>query len=292
MLLGIKGYDTSAQVAFDPALSALLDRPVNLRAVVEADLARHRALMKRFPQALSAINEVSFDLRRLGRYDEDIAFLTAAIPGLENPGTFDDVNEKVAWFWNALGYGYYMTGKYDAMRAAFTKGIQPNRDGSPNVDVIINFAEYQVAFNRPKDALATLAPINRASDVSASGLLQVYRVHGCAEAALGHLDAARADLAYALAHEKDDPSTVTKLELCVGDEDAAAASYVRRLNDRNPSIRQSAIFALADFDPPDQRAPRSPSADREDRVRKRSDVVAALRATAGSLPRIHLQFEP
>ena len=74
MLAGIKGYDTMAQVAFDPRLSALLERPVDLRAVVEADLARHRALLDRYPRALSAINEVSFDLRRLGRYDEDVAF--------------------------------------------------------------------------------------------------------------------------------------------------------------------------------------------------------------------------
>jgi len=185
-----------------------------------------------------------------------------------------------------------MTGKYDAMVAALTKGIQPNRDGWPNVDVVMNFAGYQIDFNRPKDALATLSPLSSGSGLSSSGLMQFHRVHGCAEAELGHLDATRADLAYALAHEKDDPSAVTILALCVGDEDAAAASFIRRLNDQNPSTRQEAIFAVADFDAADPRAPRSPFADRTDRVRKRPDVVAALRDTVGSVPRVHVQFEP
>lgn len=44
--------------------------------------------------------------------------------------------------------------------------------------------------------------------------------------------AARADLAYAQAHEKDNVLRLAELELCVGDEDAAAASNIRRLQAR------------------------------------------------------------
>ena len=60
------------------------------------------------------------------------------------------------------------------------------------------------------------------------GLMQIRSIRGCAYAALGELDKARADLAYAIAHEKDDPATVTALDLCVGDEEGAAASYINQ----------------------------------------------------------------
>jgi len=288
----IQGYDSMAQVAFDPALRALLGHPVDLRAVAEADLVRHRALLDRYPQALSAIVVVSFDLRRLGRYDEDIAFLTAAIPAVAKPSDFDDADEMVPWFWNALGYGYYMTGKYDAMVAAFARGNWPNKAGLPNVELSLNLAEYQVDFNRPKDALATLAPFNGGIGMTPPGLMRFHLLHGCAQAELGDLAAARADLAYAQAHEKDNARRLAELELCVGEEDAAAASYIRQLQDTNRLTRQSAIIALADYDPPDPRAPKSPFADREERVRKRADVDAALRAAVGGPVRVRLQVEP
>ena len=291
MVSDIKGYETMAQVAFDPGLSALLGGPVDLRAVVEADLARHRALSAHYSRALSAITEVSFDLRRLGRYDEDIAFLTAAIPDVEKPGSFGDGDDKLPWFWNALAYGYFMTGKYDAMVAALKKGNRPNKDGSPNGDLVLNLAGYQVDFDRPKDALATLDTLSGVPGITPGGSMRFHLSHGCAAAELADLKGARADLAYALAHEKDDPATVTGLELCVGDDDAAAASYIRRLKDTNHETRKNAILALADYDSLDPRAPKSPFADREKRVRKRPDVVAALRAVGGPV-RIHLQVEP
>ena len=288
----IHGYDSMAQVAFDPALRALLAHPVDLRAVAEADLVRHRALLDRYPRSLSATVIASFDLRRLGRYDEYIAFLTAAIPAVEKPRDFDDADEMVPWFWNALGYGYYMTGKYDAMVAAFAKGNWPDKAGLPNAELSVNLAEAQVDFNRPKDALATLAPFAAGKGLTPQGQMRFHLLHGCAQVELGDMAAARADLAYAQAHETDNALRLAELELCLGDEDAAAASYVRQLQDKNRLTRQSAIIALADYDPPDPRAPKSPFADRDARVRKRADVAAALQAAIGGPARVHLQVEP
>ena len=106
------------------------------------------------------------------------------------------------------------------------------------------------------------------------------------------LAAARADLAYALAHEKDNALLVAGLELCGGDEDAAAASYIGQLQGTNRETRQRAIIALAEHDPPDPRAPKSPLAEREERVSKRADDAAAMSAATGGPVRIHLLVEP
>jgi len=289
MIAGLQGYSALVEVAFDPDLLALNGKPVDFRAVVEADLARHRAMLDRYPHALGVIDAIALDLHRLGRDDEVVTLLNATQPRLDTPGAFDDLAEKLPWFWNALAYAYLATGKYDAMVDAFSKGGKLKEGGLPNVSQIINLAQQQLVFGHAEEALATLDRMGEKPDASPYGLMQVRVVRGCAYAALGQLDKARVDLAYATAHEKDDPSTVSTLELCVGDEDAAAASYIRRL--AKPDDRRGAMLELADYDAPDPRAPRSPFADRFDRVRKRADVVAAIRAAGGPV-RLHLQTDP
>lgn len=289
MIVDVEGYEAMTEVAFDPGLLALRGRPVDFRAVVEADLARHRAMLDRYPRSLALVNAESMDLHRLGRNDETIALLKATEPRIATPEAFDDIEEKSPWFWNALGYAYLATGKYDEMVDAFTKGGRLKENGVPNVSQIINLADQQIVFGRAKEALATLDRMDASPDASPYGLMQVRLVRGCAYAELGQLDKARADLAYAVARESDDPSTVTALDLCVGDEDAAAASYVRRL--AAPVSRRSAMMDLADYDAPDPRMPKSPFAAAADRVRKRPEVVAAIRGAGGPV-RIHLQANP
>jgi tetratricopeptide (TPR) repeat protein len=289
MAADLEGYQAMMEVAFDPGLRALRDRPVDFLAAVEADLARHRAMLDRYPHALSVINAEAMDLYRLGRNDDAIALLNATKPHLATPDAFDDLERMLPWFWNALGYAYLATGKYDEMVDSFAKGGQLKENGAPNVSQMINLADQQVVFGRAKEALATLDRMGAAPDASPYGLMQVRIVRGCAYAELGQVDKARADLSYAMAHESDDPATVTALDLCLGDEDAAAASYVRRL--AAPVSRRIAMMELADYDTPDPRTPKSPFAARADRVQKRPEVVAAIRAAGGPV-RIHLQANP
>jgi len=289
MIADLDGYGAMSEIAFDPGMRALYGKPVDFRAVVEADLARHRAMLDRYPRALAVIDAIALDLHRLGRDDETIVLLKAALPRVATADAFDDAEEKLPWFWNALAYAYLSSGNYDAMVDAFSQGGKLKEGGLPNVSQVINLAQQQLVFGHPKEALATLGLLGAPSDASPYGLMQVRGVGGCAYAALGQLDKARAELAYAVAHENDDPTTVSALELCVGDEDAAAASYIRQLARTND--RRSAMVALADYDAPDPRTPKSPFADRFDRVRKRPDVVAAIRAAGGPL-RIHLRADP
>lgn len=287
---GLQGFRALSDVAFDRDLLALRDKPIDLHAAVENDLVRHRAMVVRYPRWLGAINAVAVDLFRLGRNDESIALLKATLSRLNSNDAFDDQSEALPWFWNAMAYSYEATGQYDAMVAAFAKGAAaPEEGGTSNVSQFINLAANQVEFGRGKEALATLAKMGDKPQASPYGLMQIRIVRGCAQAALGQIDKARAELDYAVAHPDDDPAAVTSLSLCVGDLDRAAASYVARLG--NADTRLLAVLELAEYDPRDPRAPVGPAEPALDQVRKRSDIVAAVRAAGGPF-RIHLQRDP
>lgn len=284
---GLQGFDALSDVALDPALLALRGAPVDLRAAVENDLARHRAMAVRYPRWLGAINAVAIDLHRLGRDEETIALLKATMPQLDAEDMFDDRADALPWFWNALAYAYEATGQYDAMVDAFAKGAAVPEGGmSSNVSQAINLAAKQLTFGHARDAIATLARMGEKPDVSPYGMMQIRIVRGCALASLGELDKARADVAAAVANPDDDPAAITALKLCVGDENGAAASYIARLG--NPDTRRIAMLDLADYDARDRRAPVGPFDAALNRVRKRPDIVAAMRAAGGPL-RIRLQ---
>jgi tetratricopeptide (TPR) repeat protein len=244
---GLRGFRALSKVALDPELAALRGSTIDLRAAMESDLVRHREMMTKYPRWLGAINAAADDLQRLGRADEAIALLEAVVPRL-GTDTFDDRADALPWFWNALAYAYESVGKYDEMVASFVKGAAQPEDGMGNVSQPINLAAAQIDFGRAGDALATLKSMGEKPAASAYGLMQIRIVRGCANAALGRLDAARADLAYAVANPKDDPAAIGALKLCVGDEAGAAASYVVRLAD--PDTREAALLDLPDYDPP------------------------------------------
>lgn len=285
LIVNLQGYNAMMEVAFDPALLALHGKPVDFRGVVESDLTRHRAMVDRFPKSLAAVNAVASDLNRLGRYDEAIVLLKATLPRAATSGTFDDDQARLPWTWDALADAYGATGKYDAMVDANTQGVKAQGDERPNVSQTINLAGRQYGFGRTTEALATLEQLGPKPDLSPFGAMQVLEIRGCANAVLGNLDKARAVLGDAIAHERDDPPVVTSLYLCVGDEDGAAASLVRRLAD--PESRRAAMLSVADYDDSDPRAPPSPFIEASKRIIERPEVAKAIRAAGGRV-RIHL----
>lgn len=285
LLADLQGYNAMIEVAFDPALLALRGKPVDFRAVVEADLKRHRAMIERYPKSLAAINAVARDLNMLGRSDEAIVLLKATVTRAAVPDTFDDDQVRLRWTWDALADAYTTAGKYDETIDAYNHSVQGQVGTLLNVDQAINLAGRQYGFGHAAEAIATLDRMGEKPDLSPYGAMLVRKIRGCANAVLGRLDKARAELAEALVHERDAPPVITELELCVGDENAAAASLVRRL--ANPESRREAMLAVADYDASDPRSPKGPFSAAYDRVLKRPEVVSAIRAAGGQV-RIHL----
>ena len=243
LLRDVTGLSPALGLNFTPTLRALHPEPIDLRAVVEADLVRHRAIADIHPDSLRAINAVALDLRRLGRAREAIASLEANRASVEKRA-FADQDEGLPWWWDGLAQSYAAVGDYDAAVRAFRGGAAVAERGGTNVSQVINFAELELSYGHYAAVLSGLATFDRPGiTASPFGMMQVYGDRGCAMALSGDSVGAAKAAAWAIAHEADDPKVVTTLALCRGDADAAAASYLRRL--ANPKWQLRALLELA-----------------------------------------------
>lgn len=275
------------QASVDPRLRSFLPADLDLRAATEAMLAADRDEMGRHPDRLDPVLNAAGDLRELGRPQESLDLLASVAGRIGDPAAFTDRDRKLVWWWDSMGRSNAALGKYDEAIAAFRKGAALQEDGMPNVSQVINLADAQIDFGRAEDALKTLAafddPKRRGSPY---GEMQLRFARGCASFLAGHKAEAAADLAYARAHEKDDPETVSSLLLCMGDMDGAAAVVVRRLDD--PEQRVGALLELSDYDNPPVALPPNPVASGRKALKERPDVKSAI-ARAGGIRRFHVR---
>lgn len=271
---------------FDPRLRALLPPDLDLRAAAERALANDRELMARHPDLLAPMSNVVTDLHRLGRAEEALMLLQAVEKQVEDENGFSDREEMLPWYWDSVGRSYVLLGRYEDAVGAFRRGGTLAEGGALNVSQIINLAVVQLRFGQPAEALKTLAVFeDPARKLSGYGHMAMRNVRGCAHAALGNKSGAEADLAYAVAHEKDSVGTLMSLYLCMGRIDEAAAVLIRRLDD--PERRSGALQRLAEYEAPRIKIPLDPAEARMPDLKARDDVQAAI-ARAGGIPRIPL----
>lgn len=271
----------------DPALRALLPPSFDLRAAVEADLARALSDGQARPRHIAPLYRAAQDLRLLGRFDEALATLLRAeqMPG--GAAGAADAGENLNWWRDSLAETYYFLDRYDDMVAAYRLAIAAGEQGVANVSQTINLAGTQTDMGRHQAALDTLAGLDLRL-LSPYGQFAARRVHGCAAFALGQTATAEADLAYLLEHRADmalNATMIARLHLCRGDLDTAAAEYIRLLDD--PETRTDALSGLADSDPPPAHIQAAADRQGQRQLIARPDVQAAI-ARAGGVPRIPL----
>ena len=270
-----------ARAMLDPRLRALVPASADVRAAAETSLARHRQEIGRYPDRLGPLIAAAADLRMLGRPAEAVDLLETARARIGDKQAFTDRDKLLNWWWQGLASGHTRLGHYEPAMAAYRVGAAETEMGGPNVSQIINMAETQLDFGRPRDALKTLAAFDEPGRKgSPFGEMQVRWTRGCAFALGGQRAKAEADLAYLKAHEKDAPGALSHLLLCVGDLDGAAASYVRQL--RDPEQRVQALLELSDYDDPPPGRPADAFEPGLKLLKKRPDVVAAAQAAGGT----------
>jgi tetratricopeptide (TPR) repeat protein len=275
------------QASVDPRLRGFLAADLDLRAATEAMLTVDRETIGRHPEQLNPLLDAAADLRELGRPQESLQLLQSVAARIDDPAAFSDRNQKANWWWDGVARSYAALGKYDDAVVAFRKGAALADGGQPNVSQVINLAETQIEFGRGDEALKTIAAFDDPKRKgSLYGEMQVRFARGCAHALAGHKAEAVADLAYARAHEKDDPETVSDLLLCMGDLDGAAALVVRRLDDPEQRIR--ALLQLSDYDDPPVALPLGPVESRLKALKERPDIKAAI-ARAGGTRRFNVR---
>jgi len=274
------------KASVDPSLQGALPADFDGRAALEGQLERARRTAASHPGSLFAVIAVSRCLRFLGRAEEALATLQAADPA-QSGRSYTDLYDAQSWWWDSMGRSYLMLGRYDDTVRAFRAGMDAQGGEQRNVNQKINLGFAELAFGHPDDAIATVSNFDRfVNPLSAYGAMQVHLLRGCAKIAAGHASAAAEDRGYVLAHEADDPSSVTKLLACIGDVNAAAASLSRRLSKQE--WRVSALLDLSEFDSPPATEPQGIIDKSFAKIRLNRDVQAAA-ARVGGVRRFHLQ---
>lgn len=268
-------------LSLDPRFRPVFGDDLDLRATTERHLAQARTQIGRFPHAIRPVIDVAQDLRLLGRPKEALAALHAIEPAIKSDAPLSDREDNVIWWWDQISRAHYTNGDVPAALAALRTASAIKEDDAPNVSQTINLANLQLTTGDSAGAVQTLASLDtKDGTASPYGIMQVVAVRGCANRRLGNRSAADEDLAYARAHTKDSPSTLTSLLLCRGDLDGAAADMIARLE--NADQRHGALEELSTFEAPPNALPRDPVVAAFGTLRARSDVQAAARKAGGT----------
>jgi hypothetical protein len=287
MARSIESPSLLVDLALDPNFRALTPGDPDIRRAVERKLAEAREVAARNPDHIGPVNDIATYLRVLGKPKEALAALDTIRARIEGKDELADRDEQAIWWWDQQSRAHQMNADCPAAFAALRSGGALRENGGDNVSQTINLASLQVRAGDPAGALKTLVPFETSTqNTSPYGAMQVAIVRGCAHAKLTGPAAAAADIAFVRAHAKDASDGLTRVLLCAGDLDGAAASMIARLAD--PDERTMALRDLSDFDAPPVPLPADPYRDAYRAMKDRADVRAAA-AAAGGTRRFNVQ---
>lgn len=258
----------------DKRFAAIVDAHPNdfdVKFAAIAILETDRSALKAVPRDAESIQAVAYDLRVLGRFDEALTHLDAALTqrDLKNLRGLDWQN----WIQNERAYVLVELGRYDEGIAAMRKASRQSERGGANVSQMINLALMLNDLGRYSEALKALAPLEGKKLASPYGQMWIATNRACAYAGLQKIELAKAEMAFADAHVADNRLAHLRAALCL-DDDSAARSLVLLLRSKDPS---SAIvsFSKSGIEPP--LPPHAKQMEeRLERVQQRPDVRAAF----------------
>ena len=283
VLARLRNAKALRDASLDTDLRALIPADFDLRAAVENEISVLKEIEREKPSLLSVTIAIADAQQMLGEGAKSLATLEAARPYGILEKQFSDRDDQINWWWDSLAQAYTMLGRYDDAQAAYRQAIAEGEDGvtGRNVSQVLNVTFIQRKFGDNKAVLETLETIDIEADDYASpyGKMPYHLAHGCASWALDHKAAAAKDIAWAEAHEDVSSSSLTQLYLCTGNEDAAAALLIRRLDDSDD--RTKALVDLSYYQPTPETMPVDPEDAVLARVRDRDDVQAAIERAGG-----------
>lgn len=283
MLGLIRNANALRDASLDPDLRAMIPDSFDMRAALENQITVLRAIERERPSLLSVTNEIANTQQTLGDAAASVETLEAARPYGVLEKQFSDREDQINWWWDSLAQAYALLGRYDDVVAAYRQAIAEGEEGlnGQNISQQLNFTFVQRKFGRDQEALDLLDSIDIESGnlASAYGQMTWHLSHGCVAWALGKKEVAALDRSWAEMHEDISYSSLTRLYLCTADDDAAAASFIRRLAD--PDQRVEALVDLSGYQPPVPTSPTLPEDAALKRVKTRADVQAAIAKAGG-----------
>jgi tetratricopeptide (TPR) repeat protein len=248
------------------------------RAIVMRALERADRLAVKQTYRLALVIRRADLYERLGRPADALALIDAALVRAQaSPQTFTDLDDSLASLRAERSYVLWQLGRFDEALAEDRGLVKAVRDDDGYKGWADNLLlGHLTAAGRAQEALKVLDYFVYASNGDLGDWVAARSV--CVNVQLGKRIAARRDLK----ELKDDTAPArTYALLCLGDLDAAAASYRARLAD--PDTAPWAIQSLsARVRPKALGAWDAVIVDRQAEVAARSDVQAALVAAGGA----------
>jgi tetratricopeptide (TPR) repeat protein len=250
-----------------------------IEGAAAAELEEARLATEAPEAALSDWNLYAAMLHDEGRLDEALRILDREIAEAERPrkpGEAAVDPDDFIWALDTRSRIRIDMGDIDGGLADLRRAARRPEGGEVNVSHAINLGNLYVKLDRPADALEATLDVT-AGRLAPYGRIQLAEVRACAHAALGDLDAARAEIAYIEANPTVAPDSTWGVYACVGDEDAAAAALIALLED--PRERLGALYGVQIFAPSPETTPGALRRQAfHEAVLARPDVSAAIEA--------------
>lgn len=260
------------------ALVAQYPAVFDVRAAAEREVKRLREVVAKNPRSLGPIVQLSYAYYAVGDFDAmrklaDDAITRATKASPKKPA-YDDVEDQLNWVYNHKATSLWALGRFDEALTAMAAGAKSGENGASNVSQAINLGFYYNEAGRPNDALAGLEGIDWAHSLSPYGRMQVQFVRYTAYLQLGDHKNSDEVLAWFREHSADSKQTAQDAFVEGGDLDGAAALLIARLHD--PTERAEALFGVQDFDQGARTAREREIDARQQELRARPDVAAAI----------------
>jgi len=260
------------QTRYDPVLAPGRDRMGLLRdSLAQRDLATAEALAAAPQDARRVLDRVQL-LRSLGRSADALALITPFTRDVRATAASEDGK----WLINEGAYALLELDRKEQAVALMRRlvALPIARDGSL-ISQFINHAEILSAAGRHAEALdhARMLERDHAHYASDFGKMWISSAIVCALAGLNRSAEAGPQLERMRALSDANPAALTRAYLCVGDDEAAAALMVHRLQSDDP---ESAVLALQNYALSHGEGQEGPLFDRLTALRERPAVRDAL----------------
>lgn len=261
------------QTRYDPVVAPGRDRIALLQEVLaQRDRATAQALAADSQNLRRVLDRVNL-LRSLGRNEEALALIAPLTHDVRATAATGDEGK---WLINGGAYAMLALGRNDEAVALMRRlvALPIGADGRL-ISQFINHAEILASAGHYAEALAHARMLERehASYANDYGKMWISAAIVCALAGLDRSAEAAPQLERMRAQSDVNPAALTRAYLCVGDDDAAAALMIHRLQSSDP---ESAVLALQNYALSHGVGQEGPLYTRLTALRDRPDVREAL----------------
>ena len=240
------------------------------------DIDHLKRLVEKYPDKLQGRQSLIKSYATIGKLEAAEKLANKTLKEMEDFGSFSDGEDYKNWIFNEIAYLYYEKGDYERGNSYMVRAASIVEDNSKgNVSQVINYTAKLLDQGEYQKALDFQDKFMSEGGVSDYGNMWIWYNQACGFYKLGQMKKSGYAMQKMAEHREDNYPAYSMSLLCTGNIEAAALSYITRLND--PDYRSAALDAMQIAKLSKNEMP----LDRElrenlDEVRTRPDVLAAI----------------